>query len=41
MRFIIEDGLYSYQVDWAKDPQLEDGELPSVEECIESFLRLL
>ncbi len=41
MKIIIEDGLYSYQVDWAKDPQLEEGELPSVEECIESFLRLL
>ncbi len=41
MKIIIEDGHFSYQVDWAKDPELEEGELPSVEDCIESFLRLL
>ncbi len=41
MKYIIEDGPYSYQVDWAKDPELEEGELPTVEDCIESFLRLL
>ena len=41
MKIIIEDGLYSYQVDWAKDPELEEGDIPSVEDSIESFLRLL
>ena len=41
MKIIIEDGILSYQVDWAKDSQLEEGELPSVEDCIEYFLRLL
>ena len=41
MKIIIEDGLFSYQVDWAKDPLLEEDEIPSVEDCIESFLRLL
>ncbi len=41
MKIILEDGPYSYQVDWAKDPELEEGEIPTVEDCIESFLRLL
>ena len=41
MKIIIEDGHFSYQVDWAKDPLLEEDEIPSLEECIESFLRLL
>lgn len=41
MKIIIEDGYFSYQVDWAKNPQLEEGDIPSVEDCIESFLRLL
>ena len=41
MKIIIEDGHFSYQVDWAKDPLLEEDEIPTVEECIESFLRLL
>lgn len=41
MKIILEDGPFSYQVDWAKDSQLEEGELPTVEDCIESFLRLL
>ncbi len=41
MRIILEDGHFRYQVDWAKNPELEEGELPSVEDCIESFLRLL
>ena len=41
MKIIIEDGLYSYQVDWANDPKFEEGDIPSIEDCIESFLRLL
>ena len=41
MKIILEDGPFSYQVDWAKDPQLDEDELPTVEDCIESFLRLL
>ena len=41
MKIIIEDSHFSYQVDWAKDPELEEGELPTVEDCLESFLRLL
>ena len=41
MKIILEDGPFSYQVDWAKDPLLEEDEIPSVEDCIESFLRLL
>ena len=41
MKIIIEDGPFSYQVDWAKEPLLEEGDIPSVEDCIESFLRLL
>ena len=41
MKIIIEDGHFSYQVDWAKDPLLEEDEIPSLEDCIESFLRLL
>jgi len=41
MKITIEDGPFSYQVDWAKDPLLEEDEIPSVDECIEAFLRLL
>ena len=41
MKIILEDGPYSYQVDWAKDPELDEGDVPTVEDCIESFLRLL
>ena len=41
MKIIIEDGHFSYQVDWAKDPELEEGDIPTVEDCIESFFRLL
>ena len=41
MKIIIEDGPFSYQVDWAKNPELEEGDLPSIDDCIESFLRLL
>lgn len=41
MKIILEDGHFSYQLDWAKDPLLEEDEIPSVEDCIESFLRLL
>ena len=41
MKITIEDGHFSYQVDWAKDPELEEGDIPTVEDCIESFLRLL
>ena len=41
MKITIEDGHFSYQVDWAKDPQFEEGDLPSIDDCIESFLRLL
>ena len=41
MKIILEDGPFSYQVDWAKNPELEEDELPNVEDCIESFLRLL
>ena len=41
MKIIIEDGHFSYQVDWAKDPLLEEDEIPTIEECVESFLQLL
>ena len=41
MKIIIEDGHFGYQVDWAKNPELEEGDIPTVEDCIESFLRLL
>ena len=41
MKIILEDGHFSYKVDWAKDPLLEEDEIPSVEDGIESFLRLL
>ena len=41
MKIIIEDGPFSYQVDWAKDPLLEEDELVPVGVCIESFFRLL
>ena len=41
MKITIEDGHFSYQVDWAKGPQTEEGHLPSIDDCIESFLQLL
>ena len=41
MKVIIEDGHFSYQVDWAKEPLLEEGDLVPVDVCIESFCRLL
>ena len=41
MKIIIEDGHFSYQVDWAKDPLLEEDDLVPVDDCIESFCRLL
>ena len=41
MKIIIEEGMYSYQVDYAKDPERDEDDIPPVEECIESFLRLL
>lgn len=30
-----------YQVDYAKDPERDEDDIPPVEECIESFLQLL
>ena len=41
MKIIIEEGMYSYQVDYAKDPERDEDDIPPVEECIESFLQLL
>ena len=41
MKITIEDGCFSYQVDWAKEPLVGEGHLPSIDDCIESFLRLL
>ena len=41
MRITLEDGHFSYQADWAKGPQIEEGHLPSIDDCIESFLQLL
>ncbi len=41
MKIILEDGPFSYQVDWAKEPLLEEDELVPVDVCIESFFRLL
>ncbi len=45
MKIIIEDGCFSYQVDWSKKDMVMDGEAieyrPDLEECVESFLCLL
>ncbi len=45
MKITIEDGCFSYQVDWSKKNTIDDGEIneyrPDLEECIESFLCLL
>ena len=41
LEIILENGPISYHVDRAKDPELEEGDIPSVEDCIESFLCLL
>jgi len=41
MIIILEDGPFSYQVDWDKDPLVGEDGIPAVGDCIESFLRLL
>ncbi len=45
MKYIIEDGPYSYQVDWGKMNKVEDGFVeeyhPDIQESVEAFLRLL
>ena len=41
MKIILEDGPFSYQVDWAKEPLVGEDGIPAVGGCIESFLRLL
>ena len=41
MKIILEDGPFSYQVDWAKEPLVGEDGIPAVGDCIESFLRLL
>ena len=41
MKIILEDGPFSYQVDWAKEPLVGEDGIPAVGDCIESFLCLL
>lgn len=45
MKITIEESNYLYTVDWGKNKKVEDGFIcdyfPSVEEAIESVLRLL
>ena len=37
MKIILEDGPFSYQVDWAKEPLVGEDGIPAVGDCIESF----
>ena len=45
MKIIVEEGCFSYQVDWSKKDTIMNGEIeeyrPDLEECVESFLCLL
>lgn len=45
MKIIVEEGCFSYQVDWSKKDLIMNGEVeeyrPDLEECVESFLCLL
>lgn len=45
MKVIIEDGQFSYSVDWSKLDKIDGGfvdeYMPSVEEAIDAMLRLL
>ena len=45
MKFIIEDGSFSYQVDWSKENKIVDDFLqeyhPSCIEALDAFMKLL
>ena len=41
MKIIIEDECFSYQVDWSKDPQLEEGDIVPVDDVMIAFCHLL
>lgn len=45
MKFIVEDGPFSYAVDWSKEDKIENGWLneycPSVEEALDAVVHLL
>ena len=45
MKFSIEDGPFSYEVDWSKEDKIEDGWLneycPPVNEALDAVVHLL
>ena len=40
MKIIIEEGMYNYQVDYAKDPERDEDDIPLLRNASNPFSKL-